>query len=342
MVFSSTDHVQHILWGHPKGRDIIENTYEIVDEYLRKFLASLPEDATIIVMSDHGAGAINGIVYLYNWLAKEGYLRRGQLNLQGALFRKFKDYLRRTLSTRSRKWVRAALSRLRNGLGEAETASSIEWNQTKAYSFGTYDNIYINLMGRNPSGIVKPQDYNGLCEKISIKLLGLVDPKTGDKMVECVYRKEELCSGPYTEQAPDLVVQWRDYTYFTMKGIDKGEADFGDDLKVTASEFPYTGTHRLEGIFICKGPHVRRKHQVRASIMDVAPTALHILGEAVPSGMDGRVLHELFEEGLFQTPTGGDEIPEKKVPIETKEVSPLSEEEETSIRERLKSLGYLD
>lgn len=57
--------------------------------------------------------------------------------------------------------------------------------------------------------------------------------------------------------------------------------------------------------------------------------------------MDGRVLHKIFEDGLYQTPTLGDESPERKIPIELKESPPLSEEE-ASVRERLKSLGYLD
>ncbi len=345
VLFSSIDHVQHFFWCYPKGRGIIEDAYEMVDESLGKFLASLPEGVTVIVMSDHGAGPIHGILYLDNWLAKEGYLRRRRLNLQSALFRQCKYYLRKTLSTRSRKWLRAVFSRLRNRLEGVEYASSIDWNQTRAYSFGLYGNIYINLMGRNPWGIVEPRDYNTLCEQIATKLHGLVDPKTGERIVERAYRKEELYSGPYTDQAPDLVVQWRDYAYFTNRGIDKGKSVFGDDLKMVTSEYseyPITGTHRIEGVFIAQGPHIRPRYEANANIIDLAPTILHVLGETVPAHMDGRVLNEIFEEGFLQTLTMGDESPKKKMPIETEEAFPLSEEEETSVRERLKSLGYLD
>ncbi len=200
-------------------------------------------------------------------------------------------------------------------------------------------------MGRNPWGIVEPRDYNTLCEQIATKLHGLVDPKTGERIVERAYRKEELYSGPYTDQAPDLVVQWRDYAYFTNRGIDKGKSVFGDDLKMVTSEYseyPITGTHRIEGVFIAQGPHIRPRYEANANIIDLAPTILHVLGETVPAHMDGRVLNEIFEEGFLQTLTMGDESPKKKMPIETEEAFPLSEEEETSVRERLKSLGYLD
>lgn len=233
-------------------------------------------------------------------------------------------------------------SALPNRLEGMEYASSINWNQTRAYSYGLYGSIYINLVGRSPWGIVEPRDYNALCEQITAGLHELVDPKTGERIVERIYRKEDLYSGPCTNQAPDLVVQWRDYAYFTKRNIDRGDGVFGKNLRVDASEYPHTGTHRLDGVFIVKGPHIRPRYEVQANIIDLAPTILHVLGEAIPTDMDGRVLHEIFEEGFFQTLTMRDGLSEKKISIDTKGAIPLTEEEETSVRKRLKSLGYLD
>jgi arylsulfatase A-like enzyme len=57
----------------------------------------------------------------------------------------------------------------------------------------------------------------------------------------------------------------------------------------------YGGTHRLEGIFIARGPHIRQNHCLeQAQIMDVAPTILHILGIPIPNDMDGEVLRDIF------------------------------------------------
>lgn len=342
VVFSSTDHVQHIFWQHPNGREIIEETYEMIDNCLGRFLASLTEDVTVIVMSDHGAGPIHRIVYLDNWLAKEGYLERRPFNLQSAILRRSKHYIRKTLPTRLRKLVRSKLSHLASRLEGTEQAASIDWNQTRAYCYGMYGNIYVNVIGRNPWGIVEVRDYDALCEEIATRLNRLVDPKTGEGVVERVYRKEELYSGPYTDDAPDLIVQWRDYAYFTKRGIDRGDGVFGDDLKVDASEYPHTGTHRLEGVFIAKGPYIRPHCEVRAGIMDLAPTIMYTLGEAIPPNMDGRVLQEIFEEGVPEPLNMRSEISKGKVAITREGTTPLSEEEETSIGERLRSLGYLD
>lgn len=342
VVFSSTDHVQHIFWQHPNGREIIQEIYETVDDCLGRFLASLTEDVTVIVMSDHGAGPIHRIVYLDNWLANEGYLERSPFNLQSAILRRSKNYIRKRLSTRLRKLARSTFSRFASRLEGTEQAASIDWNQTRAYSYGMYGNIYVNVTGRRPWGIVKGRDYDALCDQIAARLYRLVDPKTGEGVVERVYRKGELYSGPYTDDAPDLIVKWRDYAYFTKRGIDRGDAVFGEDLKVDASEYPHTGTHRLEGVFIAKGPYIRPHREVRADIMDLAPTIMYTLGEAIPPNMDGRVLREIFEEGVPEPLNVRSEISKGKVAVTKGGTTPLSEEEERSIGERLRSLGYLD
>ena len=113
-------------------------------------------------------------------------------------------------------------------------------------------------------------------------------------------------------------------------------------MKVDASEYPHTGTHRLEGVFIAKGPDIRPHCEVRADIMDLAPTILYTLGEAIPPNMDGRVIQEIFEKGVPEPLDMGTEISRDGVPITREGTTPLSEEEERSIGERLRSLGYLD
>ncbi len=103
------------------------------------------------------------------------------------------------------------------------------------------------------------------------------------------------------EQAPGLVVQWCDYAYCTQRGIDKGEPVFGEDLHVAVSEFPHTGTHRLEGVFIAKRPLIRRWPAIYVHTVDLAPTILYILGEAIASNLDGKVLPKIFEKKFSAT-----------------------------------------
>lgn len=340
VVFSTPDHVQHVFWKHEDGQEIIERTYEQVDEYLGKYLEAIDDDVTTVIMSDHGFGPIERLVYLDNWLARNGYLVRPNVSLKQSAVRRGKRMLKQLLPVQLRKSLRSRFSDLKGRLENAEHTASIDWSRTRAYSYGMYGNVYINLRGRQPHGIVEPQDYDAVCEEITAKLFELVDPKCGQPVVEHVYRKDEIYSGPLTEDAPDLVVHWRDYAYFTKRGIDCGDEIFGDDLKVDASEFPHTGTHRLHGVFVMHGKHITPQPEVDAHITDLAPTILQVLGEPLPGDLDGRVLQEILDESIEASSERSPEL--QPVGAVSSGTHSMSKDDDASLRERLRSLGYIE
>jgi predicted AlkP superfamily phosphohydrolase/phosphomutase len=79
VVFTATDRIQHYYWkfmdeNHPKYepdadpmlKNAIFNLWVEIDEGIGKILEVMPEDATVIVMSDHGFGPIYKEVRLHN------------------------------------------------------------------------------------------------------------------------------------------------------------------------------------------------------------------------------------------------------------------------------------
>ena len=64
--------------------------------------------------------------------------------------------------------------------------------------------LYINLKGKYGYGCVESQDYDKLREEIKQKFLKLTIDN--ESVIQAVYFKEELYSGKYLEQAPDLVL----------------------------------------------------------------------------------------------------------------------------------------
>jgi predicted AlkP superfamily phosphohydrolase/phosphomutase len=103
-----------------------------------------------------------------------------------------------------------------------------------------------------------------------------------------------------------------------------------------------TSMHRESGIIVMAGPGVRRGATIEgASVLDVAPTVLAILGIPVGRDMDGRVLTEALTENALSdrpitfigtheregAPGGGEPI-----------ASPVDDE----IKEMLRSLGYIE
>lgn len=64
--------------------------------------------------------------------------------------------------------------------------------------------LYINLKDKYGRGCVETGDYPKLCEEIKQRFLDLTID--GQKVIQKVYHKEEIYSGQYVEQAPDLVL----------------------------------------------------------------------------------------------------------------------------------------
>lgn len=340
IVFSTPDHIQHVFWKYPNGHEIIRNIYQACDDYLGKYLECLSEDDTVMIMSDHGFGPINRVVYLDNWLEQEGFLARRNPTMKQKLIRNGKRLIKKTFSKNVRKWLRRSMGEMKGKLEGQEFDSRFDWARTQAFSFGYYGNIFINLKSRFGHGSVDDADYDRVCEEVSDRLLKLRDPVTNELAVEKVYRKDEIYDGDQTENAPDLVVGWKDYQYYTHSGIDQGNEIFADELKIEASEFPHSGTHRMDGVFIAKGPGIRSDVEIEgARIIDLAPTIMHAMGEQIPELMDGIVLDEIFESPTAPVKTTADapqQSSEIKAPVQ------MSEDEEAAVRERLRSLGYID
>jgi hypothetical protein len=79
-----------------------------------------------------------------------------------------------------------------------------------------------------------------------------------------------------------------------------------------------------------------------AQISDLAPTILHLMGEAVPADMDGRVLAEALrpEYAEVRSAEGAPSVDgEPRLPAAAD--TTLSDEEASLVAERLRGLGYV-
>ena len=166
--------------------------------------------------------------------------------------------------------------------------------------------------------------------------MAIPHPETGEPLVDRVCEREELYSGPHAHLAPDLTVVLKDWRYRTI-----GLHDFTTN-KVISPAFGPTGDHRMEGVFIATGPAFRPgSAPAGATLLDIAPTVLHLLGVPVPADMDGRVLSEILDPSL--SPSVPAEAPPSDPPPHEGEPVPVaySEEEDAAIQQRLADLGYL-
>lgn len=358
-VVGATDGAAHFFWkyhdpSHPlydpnDYSDTILEVYRRVDSEMAGILADLPAEATLMVVSDHGNGSGGELaVHLNLWLAEQGLLhfrqgRRSHRKLAKAMvagaLQRIKSALYSHLPFQTLTKLRGLFpDALRSRLGEETFFAGIDWPTTKAFSEEIRGNIWINLKGRDPAGIVGPGEYETIRDFVIERLPDLRDP-TGAKVVRRVWRREELYEGPFVDRFPDLVVEAEVSDIFKARQGYKGKSPVRILSNEELKRLKTSGTHRMDGILMVKGSGVKAGVEIQgAQIIDVAPTVLYLLGEAIPREMDGRVLTELFEEGflLANPPTFVEESPTPSLGV-----GEYSEEEGELVRERLEGLGYL-
>ncbi|HOT91124.1 MAG TPA: alkaline phosphatase family protein [Anaerolineae bacterium] len=349
-VFTETDRLQHFFWAdmdkeHPLHTstvysEAILQVYQAIDAALEQILLMLGDDGQLWLVSDHGFNGCARRFYVNTWLYHEGFLKLTDTrHLTGRLEAGLQN-LRRI------RWIRAFKQRLpglRNlsithTLQQQALFHLVDWGKTRAF-FSEEGGLRINVRGREPCGVVSPGvAYEALRTLLIEQLLALRDPLTGKSVVSAVHRREELYTGPYTIEAPDLIVEpQRDNPKAEHNFILASHASSLLDTAMFDWSLPYTANHTLEGILIAYAKHIMpaRRHS-GARIEDIAPTVLAALGISIPDTMDGRVLEELFESGTLQT-----QFVESPVALSTGRREEFTSEEAEKIRSRLQDLGYL-
>ncbi|MEM7131198.1 MAG: alkaline phosphatase family protein [Chloroflexota bacterium] len=356
VVFMATDQIQHAYWhfmsehgpddpdvGHL--HDAILQVYQAIDAEIPALLEQTDEETLVLAMSDHGAGELHRFVNLNRWLSDEGFLtfKQKRTNLSSLLIKQaatlYKRYLPAPWRFQVRKRLGQNFDRAKSEMESQLFASPMNWGKSKAYSMGACGNIFVNLRGREPEGTVEPGDgYEALCQSIVAKLSTLRDPETNEQLVKEVHRREAIYHGPYLNQAPDLIVEWRDYRYWGRGRYDQNDPPLFQEAKTwDFSGLPLTATHRPEGILIAHGPGVPADLSIdQAKLIDLAPTILAYLGIPVPQAMDGRPLAELFFPDFLDVETDS-----KELVRDEEGAFSFSESDERKIMERLENLGYL-
>jgi predicted AlkP superfamily phosphohydrolase/phosphomutase len=339
VLFKLVDNLQHKAWryldprtrdDHPARRRLTIECFAQLDAVLGKFREfARQHGATILIMSDHGHGSLDGKAQPNLLLANWGYLC-----LKSRLTR---------IRTRGAVWWRR-LTQSRNGSpashadGHLDHDLAFDWTRTRACVLhaGIYGFLYINLKGRQPHGIVDPAEYESLRNEIRVKLLR-AECRDRDgrplRVFSDVFITEDLygCRREEFPWMPDLLLA-------PANGLAVVKKIRGNDSVRWVTLSRLEGTHRLEGIFVAHGPAIKPHKQIlNAHIADVAPTLLAGLGQRVPQDMEGRVLRELFSTSV----TVEYEPPRAREPGEV-EAPVLSKKQLEEVAQRLGDLGYLD
>jgi len=338
-VVMELDHLHHKLWRLVEQESgVAVEVYAAADEIVGDIIKRRPDD-NILVISDHGGGSLEGVVYLNRWL-----MEAGLLNVHDSPILRMKYLLSkwdiigrayRVISRLGLGWIKRFLSKEAQEMFATSFISfrDINWAATKAFAMGEFGQIYINLKGKYKQGIVDANEYDDLVNKI-IEGLKTIEDKQGQKIVDKIFKKQELYIGEYLNDAPDVICSFKDYAY-------DSSVKFGFEQKeiIGEPEFEDTGTHKREGIFLACGPYIK-KGGIEGSfdILDVTPTLLYMYGCPIDSDMDGRVLKEIFTEE-YKKENDITFVDGYSKSIKTKEID---EADRNEVAKKLRALGYMD
>ncbi len=284
-VFTGTDRVFHMFYryldpehplyeatGAEKYAAVPLWTYQRMDNFVGLVMNKYVDDrTTLIVLSDHGFHSFRRGFHTNTWLARHGYLF-------------FKG-----------------LEKLAPGQDippemypKGELFPGVNWRKTKAYAMGT-GQIYINLMGRDGQGIVKPgEEYNRLTSEIAAKLLEVRDPLNGGPVLKAVYKGKDTYSGTFADKAPDLQLGFHD-GYRTSKETMLGGIPpelLSNNFNKWSGDHASSATEETPGILFSN----RKILKDSPHIVDIAATVLDYFNLAKLPEMEG--------SSIFQNSTG--------------------------------------
>lgn len=251
-VFMETDQVMHKYWGN---REVMKMVFGEIDLAIKEILRDLPKDVVVIIVSDHGFKEYRGTIYINRILWKLGFLK-----------------------IKYRKLLKFLFYKLRNSIKNISTFDIIQFNKSIAYAILSSTNctgLLLNLMKRDPKGIVKEEEIDNIIERL-YKELAKICHRFNEEIIN-IYSKDDIYWGPFLENAPDYIIKT------------KNNYRFSTALNIRMLEEKITSTHSSKGIFIIRHPDIGYERlNLNPKIWDIAPTILRILNVKTPNDMDGQ------------------------------------------------------
>lgn len=240
--------------------------HEIVDEAVGLILDEMDDETILIIVSDHGLVPARKHLWVNNFLAHHGFI---------------------------------SVSFSEDG------TPNIDWSRTRAFC-APFTQIWINLKGREPHGIVEPgEEYEALRDAIIEKMRAWQDPETGQHVIDEVFRREDgAFYGLWNERDGDI-------RFFTQPGYSvfrTTRLTARQELITVASGY-YKGDHGSSrpskrfglgaetALFGIYGSGVRKVgyHQKPIKLTDITPTICALLGVDPPAQCEGAVIRDCIE-----------------------------------------------
>lgn len=297
------DYIMHFFWN---DKQLLLKFYKMIDSKIDELIKSISQDSIIFLMSDHGFIGIKDAFYINEWLHQEGYLSKKvfKTKIWHRLFLNRDNIINITkkiglLPIVLNKIDKNLMIKLKNIIptktGEFDDESTekiIDFDKSLAAAL-TQGLIYINRSK------LSDNEYEKLLEDISKKLEQIIDPNTKERIVDKIFRKNDIYKGKFLGDASDLVILTNEgYDMVHSLFVSKTSLWRSDNMKDNENNNmkKWVGTHKIDGMFLAYGKNIKKGVKVDGvKIYDLMPTILQILKCPVPKDIDGRLIKEIFE-----------------------------------------------
>jgi predicted AlkP superfamily phosphohydrolase/phosphomutase len=309
-VYVVPDRLLHRFWAyqdpdHPlydgipdddERRDALRNHFRQLDDALGEIRDALDEDDVLLIVSDHGFQPLYRLMNIDRFLDEQGYMERTEessrsliarlgLTQQNAI-KLFERLGGEWLLDRTSKRFRLWLKQVGNSLPSSGDGEAVDRESSPVLLQNNRLGITVNTASQG--GPVPDAEREQLAANIAADLRDFMDTHGFDGYVKT---RETFLSGPHTDDGPDVC-------FFLEQAHPWGSGEelvVPTDTEMGAGAGDLSAWHHPDGIYVVTGPGIAQGEQ-DASIYDVLPTAMHILGGKVDADGDGQVM-DIFTDG---------------------------------------------
>jgi predicted AlkP superfamily phosphohydrolase/phosphomutase len=261
------DRIHHAFWkfldpAHPHAEDnatlrgLTEEYYTRLDLEVGALLDLAGSDVQVLFVSDHGSQAMAGCFCINNWLIEQGFL---------------------------------ALRGPRPPPGTPLEEAAIDWAHTRAWGAGGYyARIFFNVRGREPTGVLEPNEVPAFALRLTQELQAVRKPD-GEALGADVRAPRQIYR-QVRGDAPDLMVYFGDITWRSAGTI--GHPSLFLEHNDTG---PDDSVHSFDGMYLVVDPTNRKFGPGPESrLVDIGPTILKLYGLSPNPNATGRPIAQFF------------------------------------------------
>lgn len=234
-----------------KTEELFFRGYKVLDDHIGWLLDEvMGEDTTLVIVSDHGAVGFDTVIHPHYVLEDAGLLT----------------------------W-------LPGGDWTSQNRHLVDWSKTKAYPVMS-GHIFLNLKGRDPHGIVEPEDYEKTVNEVIIALQNGLRDNGEVALAFAVPRDQAGFVGQGGERAGDVV-------YGLMGGRIGGSIGGVHACQIPSAR---SKTGDIRSVCMMMGPMFKKGEIIDRpmDLTDVAPTIMYAAGYPMPKDATGSVVFQAF------------------------------------------------